>query len=116
MLYENQYIITFGSQFILGVIGGVTKMKKEIDDKRVCAECDVLKDHAVEKEKLVIETQMEQETDELPLEKIVTDQERDALMEQLEQYRANEMRLKAQIEDLTASKDAQIAALKENEG
>ena len=60
-------------------------------------------------------TQMEKERDDLLLEKIVTDQERDVLLEQLEQYRANEMRLKAQIEEMTTAKDGQIAALKENE-
>ena len=78
-------------------------------------ECDVPKDRAVASRKLVVVAQMEKEKDELPLEKIVTDQERDALLEQLEQYRANEMRLKAQIEEMTTAKDAQIAALKENE-
>merc|ERR1712008_274349 len=46
---------------------------------------------------------------------IVTEQERDALMEQLSTYQANELRLKLQIEEMTAAKDAQIAALKESE-
>merc|ERR1719334_2532027 len=91
-----------------------------IGEQRSSVECDALRERAVASEKLVTQlmekqNKLEQEKDELLMDKIVTDQERDALVEELEHYKTNELRMKQQIADMTKAKDAQIAALRETE-